>query len=270
MNIPWQLKSIALLLIFLVFATHRVGLSQSVSPDFEHRLSKGDPSSFETVSASRSLNELYQILTLALHHQFCGDRTNCAPGDNSDKIKALAIGAIRRIPEHAKMLGDEIDQSSVKPGEMGLRRNNFFLLSKIASPEAIAELGRFLFDDRNPEGDLPPDSGLNTVPNSLRAANAIGAALGNKPGIKNRNPGSDGPPEVLAWQTWWQSPAANEYRAAQAASVQSTPPTQPRKDAEQNASEVPSELPTATPWSVWAVMIGALLALIFLLFQKRR
>lgn len=206
------------------------------------------------------------MLTLALHHQFCGDRAHCAPGDNSDKVKSLAIGAIRRIPDHAKTLADEIDQSSSKPGEIGVRRNNFFLLGEIGSPEAVAELGRFLFDERNPEGDLPPDSGLNTVSNSHRAANAMGVALGNKPGIKNRKPGSYGPTEVFAWQTWWQSPAANEYRAAQIPSVQPTPA---QKEAELKTSEVQSE-PTIAPWTVWGIMIGALLTLTFLLFQKRR
>lgn len=264
------LESALRLMMFMVILTPWIASSQSVSPEFEKKLSQADAASFEAVSASRSPDELYKILTLALHHQFCGDRTNCFQGDNSDTIKSLAIGAIRRIPDHAKKLGEEIDQSSSKPGQIGLRENNFFLLGAIASPEAIAELGRFLLDDRNPESILPPDSGLNTVPNSHRAADAMGVALGNKPGIKNRKPGSYGPTEVLAWQTWWQSPAANEYRAAQAPSIQPSPPTTPRKQAEEKGDEVQLEPPTTTPWSVWAIMIGALLALMFLLFQKRR
>ncbi len=270
MHFSKHLESAFLLMIFMVILTPRIASSQSVSPDFEKRLSQGDSSSFAAVSASQSPDELYKILTLALHHQFCGDRSNCSPGDKSDKIKSLAIGAIRRIPEHAKRLADEIDQSSSKPGQIGLRENNFFLLGEIGSPEAIVELGRFLFDDRNPEGILPPDSGLNTVPNSHRAADAIGVALGNKPGIMNRKPGGYGPTEVLAWQTWWQSPAANEYRAAPAPSVQSAPPPQPRKGTENKADEAQPEPPTTTPWLVWEVMIGALMALMFLLFQKRR
>lgn len=270
MHLAKHLESALLLMIFMVILTPRIVSSQSVSPDFEKRLSQGDPSSFAAVSASQSPDELYKILTLALHHQFCGDRTNCTPNDNSDKIKSLAIGAIRRIPEHAEKLADEINQSSSKPGQIGLRENNFFLLGEIGSPEAIVELGRFLFDDRNPEGILPPDSGLNTVPNSHRAANAIGAALGNKPGITNRKPGGYGPTEVLAWQTWWQSPSAIEYRTVKTSPVQPAATTQPRQANEPKAVEVQRELLTITPWAVWAVMTGALLALIFLLFQKRR
>lgn len=259
-----------LLLVLLSAIALRTASSQSVSPDFEQRLSRSDPLAFETISASRSPDELYKILTLALHHQFCGDRTSCAPGDNSDRIKVLAIGAIRRIPDHARILADEIDQSSSKPGEIGVRRNNFFLLGEIASPEAIAELGKFLFDERNPESILPPDSGLNTVPNSHRAADAMGVALGNKPGIKNRKPGSYGPTEVLAWQTWWHSPAANEYRTVKVTSIQPSPPAQPRPRTVQGKNEVQLVTPSTDPWFVWAIMLGALFALIFLLMQKRR
>ena len=265
-----HLESALLLMIFMVILTPRSASSQSVSPDFEKRLSQGDAASFEAVSASRSPDELYKILTLALHHQFCGNRSNCFQGDNSDKIKNLAIGAIRRIPDHARILADEIDQSSSKPGQIGLRENNFFLLGEIASPEAIAELGKFLFDERNPESILPPDSGLNTVPNSHRAADAMGVALGDKPGIKNRKPGSYGPAEVLAWQTWWQSPAANEYRTVKVTSIQPSPPAQPRPRTVEGKNEVQLVTPSTDPWFVWAIMLGALFALIFLLMQKRR
>lgn len=241
-------KRSTLLMLMVLAVTLRSASSQSVSPDFEQRLSKADPSAFETISASRSPDELYKILTLALHHQFCGDRVNCTPGDNSDNVKSLAIGAIRRIPDHAKRLAEEIDQSSSKPGEIGVRRNNFFLLGEIASPEAIAELGRFLFDERNPEGDLPPDSGLNAVPNSLRAANAMGAALGDKPRIKSRKPGGYGPTEVHALQKWWQSPAANEFHGAEAQSIQAPHPT-PDAAAKGNGQILANQervLPTST------------------------
>lgn len=232
-----------------------------LAPEFEKRLASGDPTTIESLTKSASIDELYSVLMLALHRQFAA---------HSDQIRSITIAALRRFPDHAQRLGDKIDALSESRGTAGKRERAFYLLQSIASPEAVAQIGRFLFDERNPEKGLAINDGTFEVPNSHWAANAMGMALGNKIGAKQK-PGFYGPDEVKSWQTWWQSPAADTYKTASAHKMGMppiiSPPMKPRTNEVEPASS--SESPDATPWLVWLVIIGAALGLLWLVLKRR-
>lgn len=176
--------------------------SAQLSREFETKLKAGDPKAIESINSQRSLNELLFVLNGSLGGRF---------GEQSDLIRKAAIEVIRQVPGHAKQLGDDIERLSESRNTFTERERCFLLLSRIASPEAIAQIGRFLFDERNPEKDLGIIDGLYLVPNSHWATQAMGEALGEKYGIK-KPLGTVGWKEVRAWQTWWQSSIADEYR----------------------------------------------------------
>lgn len=170
----------------------------------EERLQAGDPDAFKVVENSKSLDQLLKLLQQALTHQF---------KDRSKEVERTAIAAIRRIPGHATKLGDEIDVLSNQANSSRSREINYRLLAHIGSPEAIAQIGRFLFDERNPEKDIPPiELGYFVTPNSFWAAGALDIAMGDTLQLTPK-PRRYSNAERKAWQDWWLSAAAEPYRA---------------------------------------------------------
>ncbi|MGV3659528.1 MAG: hypothetical protein ACO1TE_05070 [Prosthecobacter sp.] len=233
-----------------------------VRQELEQKLASGDAAAIATLQSASPLEELFDVLMLSLRQQF---------GVHSNKIKEAAIMAIKRTPGHAKVLGDEIDELSNLSGTGRSRERKFYLLQNIASPEAVAQLGRFLFDERNPEKDIPLGDGSFEAPNSYWAANAIGAALGDPLSLK-RKPGYYGLAEVKSWQTWWQSQEAAAYKpqpepSSDPSAAPAGSPNQTRLLVSESPRDEPDEI---TPLAVWAAITGAVIALVFLLHQRRK
>ncbi|CAN5716433.1 hypothetical protein BH11VER1_BH11VER1_41800 [soil metagenome] len=243
----------------IVFSFCSVGwIRGELSPESKKKLGSGDRAAFSAVAQSTNLDDLNNVLMLALTRQF---------GAYSSEVKEIAITAIRRIPDHGKTLGDKIEELSDQRGTARKRERAFYLLQNIASPDAIAQIGRFLFDERNPEKGLPLNDGSFEVPNSHWAANAMGSALGDRIGLK-RKPGFYGPDEVKAWQIWWQSPAADSFREPIAIPF-ALPGGTPQK-ADEAKPSTNSESTVPSRWLIWTVTIATAIALLWMFLKIRK
>lgn len=242
------------------------GTPQGMSTEmFEKRMAVGDLSVIQSIG-SMPLQDLYGVLLLALRRQF---------GDQSSQVKGAAIEAIKQFPYHGRFLGDEIDRLSNEQGTLRERQNDFYLLTNIGSPEAIRQIGRFLLDERNPEKDIPEAYFIGAASNSYWAADAMGSVLGNKPGIKNK-PGFYNRDDVVAWQSWWQSPAAAQYRNPIVEQPHPAPPVQlePKKRAPSKSNESTAESHALSAQNSEKLLFISLLIVIcggvvFLIWRRR-
>jgi hypothetical protein len=74
------------------------------------------------------------------------------------EIQELAMERLRQLPGAARYLGDRIEEAASQKG-MDLSRHSWLsALARIGSEECIVELGRFIFDDRDPDYRPPLDS----------------------------------------------------------------------------------------------------------------
>jgi len=169
------------------------------------RLSRGDASAIQEVAESRSMDYLLEILFGAIRGQY---------GDRSDALREISAESIRKIPNYAASFGDEIDSLSQMKGTGVMIEHQFMMLEAIGSPEAIAEIGRFVHDDRDPDKEMyPPQSGYAGLSNSFLSCRIIGSLIGDR-APKETKAGFYGWIDVRAIQEWWDSPASSEYRAS--------------------------------------------------------
>jgi hypothetical protein len=174
-------------------------------PTLDARLSRGDASALQEVAESRSMDLLMDTLFQAIRRQY---------GEQSGVIKEITAERLRDFPNHAAALGDEIDRFSEMEGTGRKVEHQFMILEAIGSPEAIAEIGRFVHDDRDPDKELfPPGSGFASISNSFLCSQIMGRLLGDKSPIQ-KEPGAYSWKDVRAIQEWWDSPASSEYRAS--------------------------------------------------------
>jgi hypothetical protein len=135
-------------------------------------------------------------------------------GDHSESLREISAESIRKIPNYAASFGDEIDSLSQMKGTGEMVEHQFMMLEAIGSPEAIAEIGRFVHDDRDPDKELfPPGSGFASISNSFLCSQIMGRLLGDQSPIE-KEPGAYSWKDVRAIQEWWDSPASSEYRAS--------------------------------------------------------
>jgi hypothetical protein len=135
-------------------------------------------------------------------------------GEQSGVIKEITAERLRDFPDHAAALGDEIDRFSEIKGAGRKVEHQFLILEAVGSPEAIAEIGRFVHDDRDPDKELfPPGSGFASISNSFLCSQIMGRLLGDQSPIE-KEPGAYSWKDVRAIQEWWDSPASSEYRAS--------------------------------------------------------
>ncbi|MBL9184805.1 MAG: hypothetical protein JNN17_21850 [Verrucomicrobiaceae bacterium] len=144
------------------------------------------------------------------------------------KVREQVRQRISSIPGHTNFLVEGIEESSKLLGGDRLRSSNINLLGTIGSMEAIQQLGRFLFDDRNLEGpDFYPDDacGVNPrpQPNSSLAARSLRNSLGDAA------PPPHNMLDVQAMRAWWQEEAGRPYREWNYEDYEPMPP--PRKRA---------------------------------------
>jgi hypothetical protein len=228
--------------------------AKGITGTIQASLTSGDHTEVSSFIQSCDLPNLFLILNLADFHQFCPDRENCSMGDNSDQILNLIVNGIKQCPDHGIYVKNIIEKSSESIDEYLTRRNYFYLLGVIATPEAISVLGEFLYDDRNPEATLPRDAGIHIAPNSIRAVSALKQAIGALPDTPQSRVliKSD---DLTAWQGWWESEAADVYRVSGA-----------RKSETSNNRPLVSKEPTG--WTIWALAIGSFSALVILLILR--
>lgn len=136
-------------------------------------------------------------------------------------------------------------------------------LGRLGSMEAIQQLGRFLYDERNPDGGFwPPDTEEpNSHPNYGVAAEAIHRALGASSPFKT--PWEGGPPRAADVQRWWESEASRPYREWNAEEYEPMPPPRRRalssatavKSTAQGASPMSATTPPGTVLPVWLMLV---------------
>jgi len=195
------------------------------------RLQRGDLSPIDVAFQKHDLRELWYFYDKASAQQYAG-RTQSEASELQKtltekdfevlnaRIKAHAGELLAQIPGHAKLLGDEIETASNAPASYGsrseqIRIHNFFSLERLASPEAIQQIGRFLDDERNPNEELGSAGGsTGPMPNSFNAVYALDHALGkNSPFQGKRLEGGMLEPEQMrALKAWWRSDASLSYR----------------------------------------------------------
>jgi|GEM_PF-4913294 len=180
----------------LLFATD--GLRAKIASDFFDKLEAGDAKSIVAVSHLKSMDDLCLLLRCVHVKRF---------GTHSFQVKDAVIAALKEIPGHAKELGDRIEKLSGKFGTARERWSLFGALESLASPEAVAQIGRFLLDSRHLVVEGHDDYDPYGDTNSHIAACAMTEALGNRPQpmFYRRN-------ELNYWKVWWQSEDAEKYR----------------------------------------------------------
>lgn len=228
------------------------------------QIKAGEFDAVRNLRGPESLPLLLNLLMLEETHQF---------DEQGPAVRAILIANIAAIPGHAKYLGDEIEQLSNQPLTGNGRDNSFTLLTAVASKEAVAELGRFLFDDRSPDKELSEKypaadgGGYFLFPNSNMSANAIGILLGDKSPVKTRRPGYYGGPEIKQIQEWWKSREGEAFRGV---AVATPPPNIPLAPPPPRGADVPSvSVRQNTPKLPWLVGIAALIVIVALVLKRR-
>jgi hypothetical protein len=112
----------------------------------EKELKAGDLEALQPLNHADDLPALYSVLMLSLRNQF---------GDRSNEIRIAIASKIATIPGHAEYLAGRIDALSTKIYTTRERDDLFYMLQHVKTPETLEVLGRFLFDDRLPEKEIP-------------------------------------------------------------------------------------------------------------------
>ncbi|MFO1439975.1 MAG: hypothetical protein U1F81_16750 [Verrucomicrobiaceae bacterium] len=203
---------------------------------------RGDFSLLDRLAADRNSKELFNHLLQTMSASY-GEAIYPIPLPDDPFIKSdryelnTRFGAkvreqvrqrISSIPGHTNFLVEGIEESSKLIGGDRVRSSNLDLLGTIGSMEAIQQLGRFLFDDRNLEGpDFYPDDacGVNPrpQPNSSLATKSLHDSLGDAA------PPPHNQLNVEAMRAWWLSEAGRPYREWKYEDDEPMPP--PRKRA---------------------------------------
>lgn len=144
----------------------------------------------------------------------------------------LAASYLLQIPKHARHVGDWIERSLTQKNLSSGRDLRISAMGQLGSDEVMVELGRFLFDDRNPDvtGPVPPLTLGVPLTTKYQAAGYLIGALRNKPGIAAEIKAAA--PSAPGWfertQNWWlKSEEAAPYRRKLADAGYMLPPGYP-------------------------------------------
>ncbi|HYF37234.1 MAG TPA: hypothetical protein VD994_18175 [Prosthecobacter sp.] len=216
----------------------------SVEPEdwneIESRLLKGDYRVLEELKAANRLDELYRLSKKSnwLEHK-----------EQMPKIVEAAKECLISIPHHATYIGDKVEDLTLRKGDAGERQGLLMSLQRIGTPEAVAQLGRFLDDKRNPElEDWSPQQGIPPPePNYMTAAWGIAQILKDKLPFEMQG-GYNERRDLPKVRAWWKSDAAEPYRRllAESGRTRSETPALPTAAREASAAE-PAPIPSLTP-----------------------
>ncbi|MGV3660832.1 MAG: hypothetical protein ACO1TE_11630 [Prosthecobacter sp.] len=152
-----------------------------------------------------------------------------ASSDNT--VRGVVAAQLAAIPGHAQYVGDMVEMITnttydiykpVQPYAGTMPRDYAFRildsLGTLATPEAIQQIGRFLYDNRNPEmgGDLVTGRIRPLAVNSRFALRALNNAIGDKSPIAGKVGAVEmaEPGEYYAQviREWWASDASLPFR----------------------------------------------------------
>gem|GEM_PF-5541609 len=212
----------------------------------------------------------------------------------------LAASYLLQIPEHARHVGDWIERSLTQKDSSTGRDLRISAMGQLGSDEVIVELGRFIFDDRNPDvtGPVPPLALGVPLTIKYQAAGYLEGVLRRKQDIGDEIKTPEFNPDWFKMvQNWWlKSAEATPYRRKLADSGVVLPPGYPPMEELKGAKSAiapsqsspspavkhsgkapPGATSTAikppsstTDWRVWLGLIsGLILVLSCRAFRKR-
>ncbi|WP_395747605.1 hypothetical protein [Prosthecobacter sp.] len=134
------------------------------------------------------------------------------------EVERRALERLRQMPGLPRFVGDRFALLAIMGGQDIARRADLTTLRAIGDDDCIVQLGRFLFDSRNPEvtGPIPPGHLGLGVPSAIKydVAGALHAVLRERPGLAAEIKAAGTRP---GWyeraQSWWlENPEAAPYR----------------------------------------------------------
>jgi hypothetical protein len=196
--------------------------------------SQNDLSPIEEAFAKKEADLLLSYYSLAKSRQFGNPRASTpeeiakAQMGQEEKnalnqeIRERTLARLLALPGLARLLGNRIEESAVTKG-LDLHRHHWLsTLADLGSEESIVELGRFIFDDRDPDYTPPLDSEPGYPGGSFRAiqysaTSALNGALRGKHAIvdeiKDKKKYGRNPDWFKMIHHWWlHSEEAAPYR----------------------------------------------------------
>jgi hypothetical protein len=242
--------------MFLSLALHLEGADASRRRAIELSLESGDFASLDAYRSIESIDVLYSLLKTSMTNQF---------GEKSKLVEQELRKRIAAIPGHAEYLGRRIDRSAALVGSQREREDAFWILGRMATPEAIREIARFLDDTRNPEQvlNLPESAHIYGCPNNHYAAQALAIAVGEESPIDGRKL-DFGPADIQKVQSWWQSSGQLKFSisppGAQSAvgggAVSAATQAVRSRDMRQHESEALSRVVWSLGFALFATVVG--------------
>lgn len=219
----------------------------------------------------------------------------------NEEVLKRAQKRLRQLPGLPRYLGDRIERLAAVKGEDSQRGYAIESLLVIGDDHSIVQLGRFIFDDRNPDvtGPVPPLALGVPLTIKYQAAGYLEGVLRHKEGIaaEIKTPGFN-PDWFKTVQDWWlKSEEAAPYRQKLADAGYVLPPgyppmkelegakstiapapasaksaslpaakqsgNAPSKREPSTTTTLPEPPPaTSTNWRVWLALLGGLILVI--------
>lgn len=179
--------------------------------------------------------------------------------DKGPSIPEPALEAIRRIPNLAQWVSQDIDER-IAVGRLDFTvHEDFQLLGRLRTPEGVREIGRYINNEtvlKSPSDDLANDKV------SVNAALALSlGGFENAPTANLWDLGGLGRADIKLWQKWWTEnrgridelvKQANAAPPPAPGRLQMPPPQAVAIDEIASPSAAPTAIATATPSSVSA------------------
>ncbi|MBL9132009.1 MAG: hypothetical protein JNG86_12460 [Verrucomicrobiaceae bacterium] len=238
----------------------------------------------------RDLPELWNMFEKAFKHGFGYERvvgnpmvsrkrvlTEAEHEKLNDDIVSFVAQTMGKIPGHAKYQGDLVEADSTNPDRSGWRVLRLRMLGRLGTPEAVQQIGRFMFDTRNPGVDSLLPSGDYTPPlsNSAYAYFELAHALRDKSPVRMDLGPLKYEDKMKAYDTmvaWWRSEASLPWRqplpGVELPEIVRHPPSEAElKRQEEEEQERQRRLMEAAgaggePLPVWVNVAGAAAALL--------
>ncbi|MBE2287706.1 MAG: hypothetical protein IAE77_29885 [Prosthecobacter sp.] len=199
--------------------------------------------------------------------------------DLNDEIRTKAGDYLRRMPGHAKVFGDDIEELAQKEDTVSQRVVRFKALGSLGSEESIQQLGRFLFDKRNPDKDSKKYY-VTPPANDMYAAMWLQTALGKRSPLGAGDLYADGGMKYGSddkLRQWWLTSAdAAPYRQGLLASGVALPPNYPalpetatRPDDVTTRDSSAESVSDATGWGIGLVLLALVATSVWLAARRQ-
>lgn len=203
-----------------------------------------DFSPIDEAFAMKEADQLFAYYSLAKNRQFGYPRWNTPEEVQktqytdeqrqalNEEVLRRALERLRQLPSLPRYLGNRIESLAVERGKDSKRGAAIDCLFAIGDDDSIVELGRFIFDDRNPDVTGPAPAFALGVPKTIKyeAAAELTGLLRNKPGVAAdiKATAKSAPGWFQRVQNWWlKSEEAAPYRRKLADAGYVLPPGYP-------------------------------------------